>query len=50
MLYNLPDFISAFEHKDVIGFISFSVVVLVAAFREYRILWHPRYRVVSPIY
>jgi len=44
MLSNLPDFISAFEHKDIIGFISFSVVVLVAAFREYRILWHPRYR------
>ena len=44
MLSNLPDFISAFEHKDVIGFISSSVVVLVALFGKYHILWHPRYR------
>ena len=44
MLSNLTDFISAFEHKDVIGFISLGVVFLVALFEKYRILWHPRYR------
>lgn len=44
MLAYLTDFISAFEHKDVIGFISLSVFLLIALFIQYRILWHPRYR------
>lgn len=44
MLSNLTDFISVFEHKDVIGFISLSVIFAGALFEKYRILWHPRYR------
>ena len=42
---NLTDFVFvfAFEYKDVIGFISL-VVSLVVLFKQYRILWHPRYR------
>ena len=44
MLSNLTDFISAFEHKDVIGFISLSVIFVGALFEKYRILWHSRYR------
>ncbi|NQE04287.1 hypothetical protein C5S32_00315, partial [ANME-1 cluster archaeon GoMg1] len=39
---NLTDFVFAFEYKDVIGFISL-VVSLVVLFKQYRILWHPRY-------
>ncbi len=37
----LTDFI--FEYKEVIGFISL-VVSLVVFFKQYSILWHPRYR------
>ena len=37
----LTDFI--FEYKEVIGFISL-VVSLVVFFKQYTILWHPRYR------
>ena len=42
---NLTDFVFvfAFEYKDVIGFISL-VVSLVVLFKQYRILWHPHYR------
>lgn len=44
MLSYLTNLISAFEHKDVLGFVSLIVVILVFLFEKYRILWHPRYR------
>ena len=44
MLSYLIEIKSAFEHNETLWFISISEVVLVAAFREYHILWHPRYR------
>jgi hypothetical protein len=44
MLSYLIEIKSAFEHKEILWFIGIIVVVLVAAFREYHDLWHPRYR------